>query len=113
MGARCTDVRANELLMVRGAVYRTPWKRARYYIVRHIHVFALGGRDRVGQPMSVALGCCTIINWLAATIWVCMCGVRGKIFHELEVVLNTLFGTVFEGNLNLDVVISSISVESK
>ena len=43
-----------------------------------------------------------------------MCGVRGKIFfEELEVVFNALFGTVLEGNRNLDVVISFIPVESK
>ena len=29
------------------------------------------------------------------------CGIRGRIFHELESVQS--FGTVFEGNRNLDV----------
>ena len=46
--------------------------------------------DRVDQPMLVALGCCTIINWLAATISVCVAYVRGRIFHELGVVFNAL-----------------------
>ena len=32
--------------------------------------------DRAGQPKSVALGC-TIINWLAATISVCVAYVEG------------------------------------
>ena len=54
------------------AVYRT-WNIARCYVVRHVHVFALTVvvMDRVDQPTSVALGC-TIINWLAATISVCV-----------------------------------------
>ena len=46
--------------------------------------------DRVDQLMSAALGCCTMTTWLAATISVCMCDVRGRIFHELEVVFNAL-----------------------
>ena len=45
--------------------------------------------DRVDQPMSVALGRCTIINWLAATVSVCV-AYRGRISHELEVVFNAL-----------------------
>ena len=88
VGARCTDVRANELLVVRGCcVYRT-WNSARCYMVRHIcsHLVVM---DRVDQPMSVALGC-AIINWLAATISVYICGVRVRIFHELELVFNAL-----------------------
>ena len=42
-----------------------------------------------------------------------MCGVRGRLFHELEVVFNALFGTtVFEGNRNL-MYSSFIPVESR
>ena len=76
VGARCTDVRANEFLVVRGdAVYRT-WNIVRCYIVRHmcLHLVVM---DRVDQSMSVALGCCTIIHWLAATISVCAAYVAG------------------------------------
>ena len=43
------------------------------------------------QSMSVALGCCTIIDWLAGgNNFVCMAYVRGRIIHELEVVFNAL-----------------------
>ena len=71
VGARCTDVRANELLVIRGCcVYRT-WNSARCYIVRLVVM------DRVDQPMPVALGCCTTIIWLAATISVCVAYVVG------------------------------------
>ena len=75
VGARCTDVRANELLAVRDAVYRT-WNSARCYVVRHmcLHLVVM---DRVDQQMSVALACCTTINWLAATISVCVAYVVG------------------------------------
>ena len=47
------------------------WNSVRCYIVRKmcLHVVVM---DRVDQPISVALGRCTIIiNWLAATSSVC------------------------------------------
>ena len=56
--------------------------------------------DRVDQPMSDALGCCTIFNWLAATINFGIYSVRGRIFHELEVVFNALV-LCFRGTENL------------
>ena len=43
VGARCTDVHANELLVVRGCCVPNVEWCARFYTVRHIHVFALGG----------------------------------------------------------------------
>ena len=51
-------------------MYRT-CNSARCYIVRHmcLHLVVM---DRVDQPMPVALGWCTIINGLAATISVCV-----------------------------------------
>ena len=53
------------------AVYRT-WNSAPcYYILRHMCLY-LVVMDRVDQPMPVALGCCTIINWLVATVSVCV-----------------------------------------
>ena len=59
MGARCTDVRANELLIVVRECCTLTWNNARCYIVRHmcLHLMVM---DRVDQRMSVALGCCTI-----------------------------------------------------
>ena len=45
-------------------------------IVRH-RCLNLVVMHRVDQPMSVTLGCCTIINWLAATISVCVAHVAG------------------------------------
>ena len=59
--------------------------------------------DRVDQPMPVALGRCTISNRLAATISVYVAYVRGRVFHELVGGSVQRFGTVFEGNRNLDV----------
>ena len=38
--------------------------------------------------MPVALGYCTIINFGGNNFG--MCGVRGRFFHELEVVFNAL-----------------------
>ena len=43
VGARCSDVRANELLVITGDAVHLTWKSARCYIVRRIHVFARGG----------------------------------------------------------------------
>ena len=37
----------------------------------------MSAADRVDQPMSAALGCCTKINWLEATISVCVAYVVG------------------------------------
>ena len=59
--------------------------------------------DRVDQPMSAALGCCTIINWLAATISVCVAYVVG--FSMSWRCSVQRLGTVFEGNRNLDVLL--------
>ena len=47
-------------------------------------------RDGVDQPMSVALGCCTMIKSLAATFSVCVAYVRFGVFHELEIVFDAL-----------------------
>ena len=79
VGARCTDyVRANELFMVRGYCLCTVRGVLRVDIdYSTSHVLALGVMDRVDQPMSVAVGCCTIVNWLAATISVCVAYVAG------------------------------------
>ena len=61
--------------------------------------------DRVDQSMPVALGYCTIINCLAATISVCVADVVG--FSMRWSWCSTLcFGTVFEENRNLDVLLS-------
>ena len=70
MGARCADVRGNGLVVVRRCCVPA-CNDARYYIVRNmcLHLVVV---DRFDQPMPVALGCCTIINWLAATISVCV-----------------------------------------
>ena len=52
------------------------WNSARCYIVvSHMCLHLV--MDRVDQLMSVALGCCTTINWLAATILVCVAYVAG------------------------------------
>ena len=73
------------------------------------HVFAHGG-DRVDQPMAIALGCWTIINWLAAIISICVAYVVGFSMSWRE--CSTLcIGTVFEGNQNLDVLQSPWKVE--
>ena len=46
-GARCTGVRANEVLVWSGdAVCRT-WNSARFYVVRHMCLHLLGVMDRV------------------------------------------------------------------
>ena len=74
---------------------------ARCYIVRHmcLHLVVM---DRVDQPMSVALGCCTTINWLAATIPACVAYVVGFSMSWRYSVQP--FGTnVFEGNRKVDV----------
>ena len=74
VGARCADVRANELLVVRGCC--VPYVSSRCCIARHmcLHLVVM---ERVDQPMSIALGCCTIIDWLAATISVRVAWVVG------------------------------------
>ena len=57
------------------AVHRT-WNSPRCSIVRHmcLHLVVM---NRVDQLVSVTLGCCTVINWLAATISVCVAYVVG------------------------------------
>ena len=57
--------------------------------------------DRLDQPMPAALGRCTKINWLAATISGCVAYVVGfSMSYGCSV---QRFGTVFKGNRNLDV----------
>ena len=73
-----------------------------FYIVRHMYLH-LVAMDRVGQPMSVALGCCTTINWLVATISVCVAYLVGFSIRVGGSVQR--FGTVVDGNRNLDVLL--------
>ena len=60
---------------------------ARCYLVRHMCLY-LVVMDRVDQPMPVALACCTIIIGGGNNFG--MCGVRGRIVHEIEVVKDTI-----------------------
>ena len=78
VGTRCTDVYANELLVVTGCCVPYVEQCPLLYSTSHTCVcIYLVVMDRVDQPMPVALGCCTIINRLAATISVCVAYVVG------------------------------------
>ena len=61
--------------------------------------------DRVDQPINISRSWMLYNNYLVGGNNFGMCGVRGRIFHESEVVFNALFGTVFEGNRNLGVLL--------
>ena len=86
VGARCTDVRSNELLVVRGCC--VPYVRgivlALLYSTSHVclHLVAM---DRLDQQ------CRSLLDVVQSLILVGgnhfgTCGVRGRIIHELEIV---------------------------
>ena len=68
--------------------------------------------DRVDQPMSVALGCRTIMNWSAATVSVCVAYVVGFPMNELEVVVFNALVLCLRGTKTL-IYSSFIPVESR
>ena len=60
--------------------------------------------DRVDQQMLVALGCCTITNWWAATISVCVAYVVG-LSTSWRLCSTLWYSDVFKENQNIDVLL--------